>query len=352
MVIHQTRRPATANNRGSGLRYEKLEILLRAALDLRGNAEGLSLEDIQDRYGVSRRTAERMRNAIERVFPQLERANPGELPKRWRIRSGALCNIIGISAEELAAMNAAIELMRRDNLVEPLARLETLTAKLKALIRPDAARRIEPDLEALTESEGLAMQPGPRPQINFEIVAALRQAILTSKKVRLYYLYRGSGKRGFDTVHPYGFLYGMRHYLVAWSEGDWARDFRSFALSNIERVEVLDKTFMRRRGFSLKAYAERSFGVFQEKPFDVVWRFSPTVAADARQFLFHPTQRLEEQADGSLIVRFRAGGALEMCWHLFTWGGEVEVLKPKHLRTLVRAQIKTIENSYLSTLAS
>ncbi|HEY5128947.1 MAG TPA: WYL domain-containing protein, partial [Bradyrhizobium sp.] len=129
----------------------------------------------------------------------------------------------------------------------------------------------------------------------FEIVAALRQAILRSKKVRLHYLYRGSGKHGFGTVHPYGFLYGMRPYLVAWSESDQAQDFRSFALPNIERVELLDKTFPRKRGFSLQAYAECSFGVFQEEPFDVVWRFSAKAAVDARQFLFHPTQTFEDR---------------------------------------------------------
>jgi predicted DNA-binding transcriptional regulator YafY len=118
---------------------------------------------------------------------------------------------------------------------------------------------------------------------------------------------------------------------AAWSESKEARDFRSFALSNIERVEPLDQSFTRKRRFSLKAYAERSFGVFQEEPFDVVWRFSPKAAADAPQFLFHPTQTFEEQFDGSLLVRFRAGGALEMRWHLVTWGDEVKVVRPKRL---------------------
>jgi predicted DNA-binding transcriptional regulator YafY len=85
----------------------------------------------------------------------------------------------------------------------------------------------------------------------------------------------------------------------------------------------------------LQKFAERSFGVFQEEPFDVVWRFSPKAAPDARQFLFHPTQVLADQPDGSLIVRFRAGGALEMCWHLFTWGDQVEVMAPKRLRRML-----------------
>ena len=132
-------------------------------------------------------------------------------------------------------------------------------------------------------------------------------------------------------MHPYGFLYGNSHYLVAWSESEEARDFRSFALSNIELVELLDRAFIRGRRFSLREYGERSFGVFQEKPVDVVWKFSPKAAPDAREFLFHPTQVIEEQPDGSLIVRFRAGGLQEMAWHLVTWGDQVNVIQPRTL---------------------
>ena len=167
------------------------------------------------------------------------------------------------------------------------------------------------------------MRPGPRPKIDAEVVSTLRLAILSTRKVKIHYRYRGSGKRGFDTVHPYGLLYGSRHYLVAWSENELARDFRNFSLSNIDRVELLGRAF-RKRQFSLREYAERSFGVFQEDSLDVVWRFSPEVAADAKEYVFHPTQSLEEQPDGSLIVRFRACGRLEMCWHLFIWGTSVE----------------------------
>lgn len=33
----------------------------------------------------------------------------------------------------------------------------------------------------------------------------------------------------------------------------------------------------------------------------------------------------------SPIIRFRARGLLEMCWHLFTWGGAREVVEPPEL---------------------
>lgn len=324
------------------MRYENAETVLRIALDMQGSACGLTIEDMQRNYAVSRRTAERLRDAVERLFPQMELANPGEVPKRWRIAGGAANGFASITAEEIADLTTAASLLRRENMHAQAKNAEIVLAKLRALLTRQTARKIEPDLEALTEAEGLAMRPGPRPRINREILGLLREAIITRRKVRLHYLYRGSRKRGYQTVHPYGFLYGNRHYLVAWSELARAKDFRSFALSNIERVEVLDQAFVPKRDFSMSRFAENSFGVFQEKPVDVVWRFTPRAARDASEFLFHPNQQIEREKDGSLIVRFRAGGLLEMSWHLFSWGEQVEIIQPKRLTSLLRKQIETL----------
>lgn len=323
---------------GGHVRYEKAEVVLRIAMAMQGTAEGLSLQDIQQNFSdkpLSRRTAERLRDAIERVFPDMELANPGELPKRWRLRSASLSALVKPTAEEFAALATASSLLKRENMLPQASEVDLAVAKMRALVKGPAIAHIDPDLELLTEAEGLAMRPGPKPRIAPDMVSTLRQAILATRKVTLHYRYRGSGKRGYDTVRPYGFLYGNRAYLVAWSENSQARDFRNFALSNIERVELLEQPFRRLKRFSLREYAERSFGVFQEEPVDVVWRFAPEAAADAREYVFHPSQVMEDKPDGSLIVRFRAGGMREMCWHLFTWGDAVEVVRPRRLRDLL-----------------
>jgi predicted DNA-binding transcriptional regulator YafY len=70
-------------------------------------------------------------------------------------------------------------------------------------------------------------------------------------------------------------------------------------------------------------------------------KFSPVAARDAREYLFHPTQTIEDQPDGSLIVRFRAGGALEMAWHLVTWGRQVTVLEPHSLSLIVHKFVRS-----------
>ncbi len=90
--------------------------------------------------------------------------------------------------------------------------------------------------------------------------------------------------------------------------------------------------FKRDPAFDLQNYAKRSFGTFQEKPVEVVLRFNVDAARDAAAFLCHPKQTATENEDGSVTVRFKAGGIEEMCWHLMTWGESVTVKKPARLR--------------------
>lgn len=312
----------------SGMRYGKDEKLLKLAMYMQGDSFGRSLQDIQTEFEVGRRTAERMRDAIERCFPQLEQVETGERIKRWKLPSRTLNNLVGFSAEELAELDNAIAILKRDNMNEQANILHSLATKLKTLQKPEAMSRVEPDYEALLEAEGLAMRPGPKPKIDDGVMAQLREAILSFSKVKIHVRYRGSGKQGYQIVCPYGFLYGNRHYLVANTEGSDAGTYRLFSLSNIDKVEMQNESFVRDENFSLQAYAENSFGVFQEKPFDVVWKFTAGVAADVKEYQFHPKQILEEQPDGSILVKFRAGGILEMDWHLYTWGDDVVVLEP------------------------
>jgi predicted DNA-binding transcriptional regulator YafY len=187
------------------MRYEKAETVLRVALDMQGSAYGLTLQDLRNNYSdkpLSRRTAERLRDAVERLFPQVELVNPGELPKRWRIPASTANSLTDVTAEEVADLTTAVSLLRRENMHVQAKSLERVLAKLRALMKRQAAAKLEPDLEALTEAEGLAMRPGPKPKIDQEILRTLREAIITRTKVRLHYLYRGSGKRGYQTVHP------------------------------------------------------------------------------------------------------------------------------------------------------
>jgi predicted DNA-binding transcriptional regulator YafY len=67
------------------MQYDKAKRLLDLAIAMRLSFRGLSLNDIQDRYDVSRRTAERMRNAVWDMFPLEEKKCFSENFKRWKV---------------------------------------------------------------------------------------------------------------------------------------------------------------------------------------------------------------------------------------------------------------------------
>ncbi len=317
------------------LRYEKADNLLQLALEMQAARHGMSLADIQERFDVGRRTAMRMRDAILRNFPQAIEVPSDEKTKRWRIPHGVLDRLVSFTADELADLESTIGLLKANGQPDRAARLQDLRGKLKVLMPPDLARRTEPDIDALLEAEGFAMRPGPKPRIPGTVMSELRDAVKACVKVRINYRNRRNGKINERLVHPYGFLFGHRNYLVAYHEHPKANAVALFSLTNIESTSPTSDYFERDPTFHLATFAARSFGVYQDEPFDVVWKFTPDAANTASEFEFHPTQSMEQQPDGSLIVRFRAASDLEMAWHLYMWGDKVDVIEPERLKALV-----------------
>ena len=310
--------------------YEKMYDLFDLAFVMQESSIGLSLEDIQQKYNVSRRTAERMRNALLNYFPQMEEVETGERTKRWRITQRSLNSFISFSAEELAVFKTAIDKLKQSNLKDKADILEKVEIKLRNLLKPEQKNKIEVDADELMKTEGLVLHPGPRIELDKEILSTLRQAILSCHHIKMVYQAKGTNKNHTYSLVPYGFLYGQRdHYLVAkHSDGYDNGKAHNFSLQQIKSVEILPDIFDSSK-FDLNEYAMESFGAFHEEPFDVEWLFSADVANEAENFIFHPKQKLTHNPDGTLTVKFKAGGKMEMDWFLYTWGDSVKVIKPQ-----------------------
>ncbi len=312
------------------MRYERLKDILDLAVRLQGALGGLTLDDIQAEFSISRRTAERRRDAVEAAFGPLETVDRDERKLYWRLRSDALRRLVSVSAKELAEVETAAAALDRTGFEERAALLRDLAAKLRATLREETKARVESDLEMLMQAEGLAMRPGPRQRLDRDLLTLMREAIAACRVVEFRYLSQSTRRRSWRQVRPGGLLYGNRAFLVGWT--DQSREPRLWRLANVSEARITGEAFERDPAFDLQRYAERSFGTFQERPVKVVLRFDARAARDASAFLFHPDQTVKEKEDGSLTVRFEAGGLDEMCWHLFTWGKSVTVEKPARLR--------------------
>lgn len=312
------------------MRYAPAERLLRLARHLAATRTGLTLDEMASELEVGRRTVERLRDSLAAMFPQMECWDDDERARRWRLPGSALVGVVEVRAEAVAAIETSARECEVRGEADRAALLREAATALRAMMRPDALRRAEPDIAALMEAEGVAMRPGPRPVLVAGVLPTLRRAILGMQPVVVRYAGPDAAEPATRLLCPYGILYGGRGWLVAHVDG--LPEMRLWRLDRIVSVDLVDRGFKRREDFDLAAYAAQSFGVFQEEPIDVVLRFAPEAADDAAGWVFHPSQRVEREADGALIVRFRAGGVQEMCWHLFTWGTAVTVVAPEGLR--------------------
>jgi predicted DNA-binding transcriptional regulator YafY len=327
------------------MRYERLGDLLKLAIRLSGDAEGMTIEDVEQEMRVSRSTAERLLEALRQTFPQIE-SSLDVRKKRWRLPPNAIRGLLTAETAELAELDAAARRLRDEGAAGRADALESLSAKLRAVIKPKELLRTDPDLQLLMEAEGTAIRPGPRPQIADTMLSSIRQALLASHQIRMIYASAGAVPNGVERIiEPLGLLHGQRPYLLARMVG-LPPDPTMFRLDRIKKLEVLETSFIRDENFKLAAYAAGSFGVWRGDPVAVSLRFTAAAAAEAEAFHFHATQVPKKQADGTLLVSFQAEGMLEICQHLATWHDQVEILRPAKLRKMMASWSQEIANHH------
>ncbi len=296
--------------------FAKAQDLIRLARLAATRRTGIGLDEICEEFGVSHRTAQRMTDALETVFTNVEAVDGDDRRRRWRVADPMLDRLQ--TGHETAGHAAA---------------LEDLRDGLLARLTPKDALRTEADVEAVLLAMGSVTRPGPRVNLAPAVLDAVIEGLRGPFRLRLRYRDEDAPER---IIEPHGLLLGHRSYLVA-RQPARGEDMLNFRMDQILSAQTLDESFSLMPGFSLEDYAAQSFGVYQDPAQydEVIWRFAPHAAARAAEFCFHPKQTVEVQEDGGLIVRFHAAGWLEMAWHLYQWGDAVEVIAPEGLRTLV-----------------
>ena len=300
--------------------------------------QGIVLDDVINRYEVSLRTAQRILKAVEQQFSNTETWIDEQGRKRWRIPGGYLREFFSVSADEVAALELGIAHLKRADLAIEAKALNRIREKILALQPSGHMARIEPDAEAILEAQGFVARPSPRSRVAESIALTVAEAIKACRYLDINYQSHLSDKPVVRRVAPYGLLSGGRRYLVALDpKGRRRETIKTYRMDAISEASICDEFFTRPNDFSLQSFANQSFALFQnDAEFgDVEWRFAPEAAKQVRGTIFHPNQTEEEQKDGSIIIRFKAAGHLEMAWYLYQWGDKVHVNKPETLKQMI-----------------
>jgi proteasome accessory factor B len=134
---------------------------------------------------------------------------------------------------------------------------------------------------------------------------------------------------------PYRMLFSRRSWYVI-GRSSMHREVRTFNVGRIRSLEMLDERFYVPRGFNIQRYLGNAWHLIPDGPdVEVLVRFSPLVARNVAEVVWHKTQRVAWRDDGSLDFQVRVAGVREISWWILGYGDQAEVIKPQRLRQII-----------------
>ncbi len=178
-----------------------------------------------------------------------------------------------------------------------------------------------------------------------EELKLIRDALLYQYRLTLTYCPTAKKEAIEYLVDPYTLIYNKGGlYLLGYAHN--RSGIRTFAAERISKVTVEKERFEMPEEFRPEEQLKSSFGMVEEEPLSVRILFSPTIAHAVADRLWHPTQAIERNDDGSVILSFTAGGKMEMIAWILSYGRHAEVLEPLPLREEMQAIILNLADVY------
>ncbi|MEW5990263.1 MAG: WYL domain-containing protein [Chloroflexota bacterium] len=314
---------------GSSAKRDRGARLLRVANVLKAHPDGIRVEDIAERVGISRRTAYRDLVALGGELGLPTWSDGG----RWGILEASFLPPLKLTTSEAMAVVLAARLMVRyaDKYDPDLA---SAFEKLEEGLPAPLSEHVERSLDVL--------QRARRDPAFVDHVHALTRAWAERRVVEIEYAaarYEGRTRAARRAVvHPYLIEPSTQThalYLIGWDEGRGG--LRTFKIERIRSVMVTPRRFEPPESGSTETLLRQAWDIIADQPaVEVILRFVPAVADRVAETIWHPTQRHERQPDGSLVWRATVSGTIEVRLWVLSWGDEVQVLAPATLRNDVR----------------
>ncbi len=317
--------------------------------------ERLTRRAMAERLGCdprhARRLVQRLRAAGLPVADEPDPANPRAkrffLPAEHQ-RRGLVLD--GLDEEALLALTVAAEAaaaaLAGTPLEAPLRRgFGALLAATADLDAADELFTFDPQAEAAHWHFGALRTAPPDPAVFTPLNRAKRER----RRIRMDYVNK-RGKRSFGReVDPLVVApVRNRWYLIAYCHT--RRAVRDFSFARISNVRPVERYFAPPEGFDARTYFAGRFGVFEGgPPVEVRLRVHPRCAVHFRSHRYHPSQAIEERADGGLDVTYRApgGDALdEVRAFVASWGPAVLALSPPELADRLAADAAEAVQAY------
>lgn len=288
--------------------------------------------DLAKQFECSRRTIHRHLDVLELAgVPWFY----DKIQKCYRVRTGFLFPAIHLNADELLGLGMASAISSAKGLDAVGGSGPTL-AKVMMQSSEEQAKLLS-EAQKLVRVLSINLADHGHHQ---ETIRTAQWALLKRRKVSGWYKspYEASPIR--LTIDPYRLcLMKQAWYLIGKAKGDEAP--KTYRIMRFQSLRMLDEPAEVPNDFDLEDFFGNAWGVYRgDKSYDVKIRFTKDAAPLVTETVWHRTQQVQSQKDGSAILTFRVDGLSEIVHWVLGWTGRAEVLEPVELRELVAGYLR------------
>ena len=219
--------------------------------------------------------------------------------------------------------------------------LESLFQKVKTTLPPESIKY----LKNVEQTLHLCMKPYKDYGKFKEILNRVNDAAINRKSIEIVYYTMSRKKESRRRVDPYRiWFFNGTFYLIGLCH--MRNEVRIFALDRIKMLHQTKETFEVPEDFSLEDFMGPSFGVYQGAPAHIKVWFHPDVVGYIKEKIWHESQQIHPQDDGSIIFEADVAGTDEIRFWIMTWGSKAVVLEPKSLREEIRMEAERMAKRY------
>ena len=313
---------------------DRLSRLYRVDLLLYLNQRGLTLEQIADGCEVCIRTTRRDLVALESAGVPIYKDKG-----KWLVQKEHYLPPIHINLPEAMTLFLAARLMLNySRKYDP--NIESTFFKLNCVVPSPFKEQVEKAMEW--------MKRLPQDELYLRVMGTLSEAWVKQRTVRIQYHTLGDAKPTGRSIDPYFIepaAAGHSSYVLGYCHR--AKEIRTFKIERIKSIKITSKPYVIPADFDANAYLASAWGIeVGGEAMTVRLKFKPDVARIMEETIWHPSQTLKRQSDGSMIMTVGVSISTELCSWILGWGEKVEVLEPTKLRKEIKKTAKAMAKIY------
>lgn len=323
-----------------------------SAVDALSRPNGVTIRELMEVLGVSRRSVERLLSSLEQMQIPLYSEKPdNEREKRWLLVPSYVKKLPNLTVPNLGltyAEGICLYLLKRDDPVYKGTMIEkwmdSVFGKLSMLF-PDEMRPAMDRIRKLKVTKGIASKSYENHENTLRRIV---EAILNQETVSITYDNYSRNRLDRLKVNPlHIFEDSGGIYLIAAKHE--TGDIRFLAVERVREISLTGCEYDYPENFDPEHFLNKTFGIIDDGKVSVKIRFSAAQARYVSERVWVENQTVEENPDGSVTLSFCTSGRRDLKKWVLSWGKDAVLLEPEDMAGEITRELEKMMAMYKKT---